>query len=42
MNNAGSVKRKDINSSSELIVIYNKIQREILFHNLPVDSFLTP
>ena len=39
MNNAGSVKRKDINSSSELIVIYNKVQREILFHNLPLDSF---
>ena len=39
MNSVGSVNRKDINSSSELIVIYNKVQREILFHNLPLDSF---
>src|SRR6476646_9631897 len=39
MNNTGSEKPKDINSSSELIVIYNKVQREILFHNLPLDSF---
>jgi len=39
MHSGGSVKRKDINSSSELIVIYNKVQREILFHNLPLDSF---
>jgi len=39
MDSAGSVKLKDINSSSELIFIYNKGQKEILFHNLPLDSF---
>jgi len=39
MNNAGSVKPKDINSSSELVFIYNISQREILFQNVPFDSF---
>ena len=39
MNSAGLVKPEDINSPSELIFIYNKDQKEILFHNLPLDSF---
>src|SRR5688572_2247579 len=39
MNRAGLVKREDINAPSELIFIYNKAQKEILFHNLPLHSF---
>jgi len=39
MNSTGLVKSKDMNSASELVFIYNKAQREILFHSLPLDSF---
>src|SRR4029079_2560565 len=39
MNNAGLVKLNDMNSASELVFIYNKAHKEILFHNLPLDSF---
>lgn len=39
MNSAGLVKTKDMNSASELVFIYNKAQKEIVFHSLPLDSF---
>ena len=39
MNSADLVKLKDMNSASELVFIYNKVQKEILFHSQPLDSF---
>ena len=39
MNSVDSVKLKDMNSALELVFIYDKAQREILFHNLPLDTF---
>ena len=39
MNSADPVKLKDMNSSSELFFIYDKAQKEVLFHNLPLDTF---
>ena len=39
MNIAGLMKPKYMNSASELVFIYNKAEKEILFHSLPLDSF---